>query len=219
MKDKLFLGFAILLIAGLLMVACQIDDKGNNGKTPLEQGGETEDPEIKDPSGEPVEEEPGETGEKEPLTPEEEEYEALKKLGLGFFEEYGLDMETEKQIIELWVELRGGLSQMDEQRMLELGKTLYEFFAIIGYYGTYNGYVVVQYSPGNAHAISGYLFDDIGYAYSTTPPNLKVWKDGEFFDIYALYKQGLLTREDIINIGENRSQTRHGRAVFSVHFL
>jgi len=41
MKKKTILGIAILLIAGIFTTACQVDDKLNNGKTSLEQGGET----------------------------------------------------------------------------------------------------------------------------------------------------------------------------------
>ena len=144
------------------------------------------------------------------IADEEEEDEQLNptdEKGLGFFETYGLDKETEKQIIDLWVEEKGGPSQMDEQRMEELGMTFYEFFQLQGFLGTYNDYVIVYKGPSMTMAIFTHYFDDISFWFSTRP-GLDVWKDGQFYDIEALYQQGLLTREDIINISENRFQTR-----------
>ena len=118
-----------------------------------------------------------EQGEQGESTDPKEQYDPIS--GFGFWVDYGMNIATERLIVAAW-----------------------SFGMIAGYHGTFNGYVVVQPEQD----ISQYYgrtvnFDEIRL--HTFHPGLYVWKNGSFHDIEALYKQGMLTRDDIIRIGDN----------------
>ena len=71
---------------------------------------------------------------------------------------------------------------------------------IKGYYGTYNGSVVVIMNsyPGPMTTID-LIIDGIVFTYDATHPFL-VWRDGQLYGLEKAYDIGFLAREDILDI-------------------
>ena len=117
---------------------------------------------------------------------------------LGTFE--GLDVETEWQIL---LDYYSVISQ-------ELLGTSYSLsindLYINGYFGTYNGYVVIRIADGLPFVLPGipsypYQIDGIVFPWlSPSYPFPKTWNNGKFYILQELYDSGLLTRDDLESI-------------------
>ena len=124
----------------------------------------------------------------------------------------GLSAQTEKQIIQDYWDFL--IEKGYGKEFLEHGVTI-DSIRISRYYGTYNGYSVVVFDWA---VITVVWSKEIGgiYFYEPTPPNTRLaqkgmitaWKDGRFYDIADLYEEGLLTREDLIQIADRQTELR-----------
>jgi len=108
----------------------------------------------------------------------------------------GLSAETERQIIQDYWDLK-----------VEAAANR----GIPHYYGTYNGYVVVVFRWSNAFLcwrtnIGGIWFWELTAPVSCAGNTIDAWKDGRFYDIADLYEEGLLTREDLIQIAARQDE-------------
>ena len=125
------------------------------------------------------------------------------ETGFGFFESYGLDSATEWQIVEYWWNILASSAPSEDYWTGERHETGYKGCQVVGYYGTYNGYAVVQ-RWGIALVTAFWHLQSDNISLYTVPPGLYAWKNGQLYRLEDIYKQGLLTREDIIKIGENK---------------
>ena len=232
MKRKAFLGLAILFIAGLFFAACYVDSKENQSSSkqineepepvdnpqvddPLVDDPSVDDPPVDDP---PVDDPPVD----DPPVDDPPVDEPWGKFPLGEFVTYGLDIATEKQIVEYWHDelLYEG---MPPWHLPYLGKGYLpgDLDPVEAYYGAYNGYIIVKrgaHSGIRAYQDSFYQFDNIKFRVAYH--GLFVWKDGQGHDIEALYQQGLLTQEDILMIYENRFQSwRYGINYITLSYI
>jgi hypothetical protein len=136
----------------------------------------------------------------------------------------GLSAETEKRIIQDYFNIVKERSPYHPWVIKNADRMIYQ------YYGSYNGYHVVTFgmSPltvGWGTEIGGIVF------YSGSPPDtilanylgflssrrgmIPAWKDGRFYDIVDLYADGLLTRDDIIQIADRWGKTYGLRAIIN----
>jgi len=206
MKTKL--GIIIMLLCVIIFFGCTGDDAaGKNIETQTQaagnNGSEQEHLDAKEENDKP--DESGVPGIALVL------WEPETKVGVGFFADYGLDSETEYQIVKaLWVDRYVNSNEDDSAKQIwdngiKNGKTMHNYERVHCYYGTYNDFVIFRRGGTPTVAVSGIiilLFGDIRLGVRPYH-SLSVWKDGNFHDIEELYEQGLLTRDDIIMISES----------------
>ena len=111
----------------------------------------------------------------------------LKLPVYGAFEARGLDVQTEKQILQDWadnnvrIDLRPYFSSP-------------ESYFISYYGGTYNGSAVVRFNGNEKNNTRSFNFDGVFSILSFLP---SVWNSGSFYDIAIAYDLGLLTADEI----------------------
>ena len=114
----------------------------------------------------------------------------------GRFESQGLSAELEKKILMDWYSFNDRYHRFSLERY-------FERVSILGYYGTYNDYVIVD-MPWVAHyrldvnrqfipIANGFLEQVRGY-------KTFAWKNGQFIELIVLLNQGKLTMSDQLNI-------------------
>jgi len=107
----------------------------------------------------------------------------------------GLDLETERYILQ---------AHYDELlEYVPTSKATLDDFFIKGYYGTYNGAVVVwvgmvgqlEWGVPGSERVAGIIFK-----YPTINDFIEVWKERTFYRLQEAYDSGLLTQEDLESI-------------------
>ena len=109
----------------------------------------------------------------------------------GAFKDRGLDVQTEKQILQDWAvkDVRADIRQY---------YLTFPNSNFISYYGgTYNGSVVVVFN--GAMERHSFYFDDAISIFSFTP---FVWNNGSFYYLGEAYRLGLLTDDEIRGLPE-----------------
>ena len=130
-----------------------------------------------------------------------------------------LDAEIKRQIQQdLWDEWLPTATSFDKTFIANGTLTMEDKFPIPVYYGTYNGYAVII--PGRRteqtslwqHRIGGDVYPIVTFELGSPPVYFKwegqvgvgiaCWKDRAFYTLEELYKQGELTREDLLAMKE-----------------
>jgi hypothetical protein len=108
----------------------------------------------------------------------------------------GLDAKTEKRILQEF--FKTYVKPEDTE-----AKATVNDIRITGYFGTYNGVVIVRFGGyfGYADVITVESVAGINFTYPNPKPNL-AWKDGILYRLQEAYDLGLLTDEDVKNIHE-----------------
>ena len=111
--------------------------------------------------------------------------------GLGEFEGLGLSAELEWQILL-------DFAKVDVQDLAEVDVF---WGSVIGYYGAYNGWVVVRMGGGIYHHGGPELVTIGGFNFDVSKPII-VWKDGQIYELRDAYDAGLLTQDDVGSIAK-----------------
>ena len=79
--------------------------------------------------------------------------------------------------------------------------------ALVHYFGTYNGYVVVAHQVGGA---SDTVISIVGFVFTIHPPigYIHVWKDGHFTKIFEAIELGFLTEDDVRAMHEKHNRRK-----------
>jgi len=118
----------------------------------------------------------------------------------------GLDFETDAKIRE------------DIGRSI-LGWPEEEYYLIsIKYLGTYNGYTALNlYSGAISMAIHEQIIGGVYFVNAYKQQRVLAWKEGEIYKLEYLYEQGLITREDLIEMAYFHYTYRDGEN--SLHYV
>ena len=77
--------------------------------------------------------------------------------------------------------------------------TLPEHIEIIGYYGTYNNCAAVLFAGVTLAAGWSFIIEGVTFHYAERH-TIKVWNEGDFYELQEAFDLGLLDREDLENI-------------------
>jgi hypothetical protein len=68
--------------------------------------------------------------------------------------------------------------------------------------GTYNGYTALTLfsGGGSQHVSYRQIIDGVLFSFPSSPIRIFAWKEGEIYELGYLYEQGLVTREDLVEM-------------------
>ena len=75
----------------------------------------------------------------------------------------------------------------------------YDFMSI-KYLGSYNGYTAIILYEGYQPAVMKKIIGDVLFDFPSRPNWVFAWKEGEIYELDDLYEQGLITREDLVEM-------------------
>ena len=131
-----------------------------------------------------------------PLYYEEFERREIDKSRLGRFEDRGLSAEAELRI------LKDFARHMTDTNRFGIYLTV-DVYLLVGYYGTYNGSIVVSRDSATPF-FGSYCFGGI-FIHTIGDKRFFVWKEGRIYTLPEAWDSELLTRADMQSIAEIHS--------------
>jgi len=84
-------------------------------------------------------------------------------------------------------------------------------YILMKYLGTYNGYTALNlYSGGHSTAIHEQIIGGVHFVNSLKEQRVLAWKEGKIYKLEDLYDQGLITREDLVEMAYFHYAARDG---------
>ena len=215
---------ALLILSMVLIFDCsevggsnqqtlQKNDQGNqNGQDQQnEQGDQDEQGEPGNQDDQGGQDDQGEQGEEDEPGEQDDPSESDKPLHqciwiheIGLWVDYGLDIETEVQIADYWWKNSGYYNPLYDRHVCQI---LGSEYMVQAYYGYYNDYHIVQRAPNQTGMLWAVRIEDVQL--NGTRPGLTAWKDGQEYSFLTLINQGLLSRADLLMIGEYEAPSRY----------
>ena len=105
----------------------------------------------------------------------------------------GLDFETDVKIREdLFKYILTGRDWFPAKDYAHISMT---------YLGTYNGYIALAVLEGaSALMVYNKIVDGVGFYFKSYPISIFAWKEREIYELEDLFKQGLITHEDLVEM-------------------
>jgi len=93
-------------------------------------------------------------------------------------------------------------------------------FISMKYLGAYNGYTALAlYSGAHSPAVYEQIIGDVLFSHHYYEMRVYAWKDGEIYKLEDLYEQGLITREDLVEMAYFHYAFRDGEDSYQYHYV